>query len=314
MTFRLPRRGARVLALATLVSSALAPALGHAEGTGPVPAPPAVAPADPSVPAPSIPADAPPSGPAPAASGTVPPGAAPPAAGSTLPLELRPKDNTSADEKKEPEEKEGSRLSEIFWVNGELGASYANMRTFSVENLGITNADGGGFMAGIGAGIRIVVLSLGVRLRWHKLSPFNLIQANGELLFKIPVSKVDIIIGLHGGYSGFGSLSDLFKSNAAVTSATTSEQLTQNVSVKGWNAGLDLGFDYFINNYFSLGLGMTGDFLYLQRPKSPTPDGFSDLPPEVQAEYLNSDVARYDGKSAGFGVAGALRIGFHLGP
>jgi len=213
-------------------------------------------------------------------------------------------------EKKEKDE-EGSRLSELFWVNGELGVSYANMRTFSVENLGITNADGAGFMAGIGAGLRIVFVSLGARLRWHRITDFALVQANGELLFKIPISKVDILIGAHGGYSGVGSLNDLFSSGAGSQAA---EALTSNVSVKGWNAGLDLGFDYFINNYFSLGLGLTGDFLYLQRPKSALPPEFDALPPETQQEYLNSDVYRFDGSSAGFGVAGALRIGFHLGP
>ena len=71
---------------------------------------------------------------------------------------------------------------------------------------------------------------------------------------------------------------------------------------------------YFLNNYFSLGLGVTGDFLSLQRPKSGLPAGFSELPPEVQAEYTNSDVYKYDGKSLGFGLAAALRIGIHLGP
>ena len=40
----------------------------------------------------------------------------------------------------------------------------------------------------------------------------------------------------------------------------------------------------------------------------------SELPEFDAAEYLNSDVAKYDGKSAGFGFAGALRIGLHIGP
>jgi hypothetical protein len=281
----------------------------HAQGEPtPPPAPPVAEPAPASPPATSAPPETTPKG---------APAAAPP--GSTLPDELRPKsDDTKGapGEKKDGEKKddeEGSRLTELLWLNGELGGSYANMTSFSVENLGITKDSGGGFMAGIGAGIRIVVVSLGVKLRWHKLSTFNLVQANGELLFKLPISKVDVLIGGHGGYSGVGSLNDLFASNAA-QNATTAADLTSNVSVRGWNAGIDLGFDYFITNYFSLGLGLTGDFLYLQRPKSAPPEGFSDLPPEVQAEYLNSDVAKYDGKSAGFGFAGALRIGLHLGP
>lgn len=266
---------------------------------------------------PASPEPAPSAAPAPPASAPAAPASAAPApsAAPALPDELRPKDGAApaAPPAEAKSEEEGSRLTELLWLNGELGGSYANMTSFSVENLGITKDSGGGFMAGIGAGIRIVIVSLGVKLRWHKLSTFNLVQANGELLFKLPISKVDVLIGGHGGYSGVGSLNDLFASNAA-QNATTAADLTSNVSVRGWNAGIDLGFDYFITNYFSLGLGLTGDFLYLQRPKSAPPEGFSDLPPEVQAEYLNSDVAKYDGKSAGFGFAGALRIGLHLGP
>ncbi len=202
--------------------------------------------------------------------------------------------------------KEESRLRELFWINGEFGGSYVNMRQFSAENLGITKAEGGGVMFGIGAGLRIVFLSLGAKLRFHQLpDAFNMIQANGELLFKIPISSVDVLLGLHGGYAGVGSIGEVFGASRADPA---------NVDVSGFNVGLDLGFDYFINNYFSLGLGVTGDFLFMQRPKSGLPPGFDQLTPEVQAEYQNSDVYRYDGKSLGFGVAGALRIGLHLGP
>lgn len=296
MTSRTPRRSACVFALLSGLAFVAVPATVLAqEVPSAEPTPPA---AEPSAAATNVTAPPPSSAP--------PPPSPPP----SLPSELQAKPNVESSEK--PKEEESSRLSELLFLNAELGASYVNMRTFSVENLGITNADGGGFMAGVGVGVRIVVLSLGAKLRWHKLSPFNLVQANGELLFKLPISSVDILIGAHGGYSGVGSLNDLFAGPA--TSAATADQLATNVSIRGWNAGLDLGFDYFFNNYFSLGLGITGDFLYLQRPKSTPPAGFDQLPADVQAQYLNSDVYKYDGKSAGFGMAGALRVGFHLGP
>jgi hypothetical protein len=279
----------------------VAPAPASPPATAPVAAP-ATAPTQTPSGAPSA------SGPASQTPSTVP---TPPPNNSGLPSELAPKDPEADSKagKEKDEDGEGSRLTEIFWINGELGAAYANMQQFSAENLALTNPSGGGFMAGVGAGIRIVFISLGARLRWQKLSPFNLVQANGELLFKLPISKVDVIIGGHGGYSGVGTLNDLFASNA-----TTNAALADSVNVKGWNAGIDLGFDYFINRYFSLGLGLTGDFLFLQRPKSGLPAGFDQLPPEVQAEYQNSDVYKYDGKSVGFGFGAALRVGFHLGP
>lgn len=307
MSFLRPRgRLSWVVAAGSVCAASLWAAPSSAQ-TDPVPAEPAPTPA-PAAPAQVDPAAGSPT--APTAPATASPLGTPPpanASGAALPSELRPQEPQKDPEKKD---EEPSRLSELFWVNGELGASYANMRTFSVENLGITNADGAGLMAGIGAGLRLVFVSLGARLRWHRITDFALVQANGELLFKIPVSKVDIIIGLHGGYSGVGSLGDLFSSGTPAAA----DALASSVSIKGWNAGLDLGFDYFINNYFSLGLGITGDFLYLQRPKSTLPPEFDQLPAETQAEYLNSDVYRFDGSSAGFGVATALRVGFHLGP
>ncbi len=278
--------------------------------------PPAVTPAPPAPAAP--PAEPPPAvapaQPAPAtAPSAAPPPVAPPPSG--LPSELAPTSPRSGEPGRDPKaeakaEGEGSRLTEIFWVNGEIGPSYVNMRQFSAENLAIENASGGGFVAGVGAGFRIVIVSLGFKLRWHKLSPFNLVQANGELLFKLPISAVDVLIGAHGGYSGVGSLGDLFGPSGSSSTAPASQALADSVSVRGWNAGLDVGLDYFLNNYVSVGVGLTGDFLSLQRPKS----DISALPEEIQAQVRDSPYYQYDGKSLGFGFAGALRLGLHLGP
>ena len=63
-------------------------------------------------------------------------------------------------------------------------------------------------MFALGAGIRFVVLVLGVRAKYNALSAFNMWQINGELGFKIPIGNVDILFGVHGGYSFVGSLGD----------------------------------------------------------------------------------------------------------
>lgn len=291
--------GLVVVGLGLVGAPRAAAAQGAEPGPAVAPAPPVDAPGAPAAP----PTSAPPGGaPAPGAPAAPPP--------SGLPSELAPTATRPGEPAKDPKgEGEGSRLTEIFWVNGEIGPSYVNMRQFSAENLAIENASGGGFMAGVGAGFRIVIVSLGFKLRWHKLSPFNLVQANGEVLFKLPISAVDVLIGAHGGYSGVGSLGDLFGSQGSAP-APASQALADSVSVRGWNAGLDVGFDYFLNNYVSLGLGLSGDFLSLQRPKS----DISALPEEIQAQVKDSPYYQYDGKSLGFGVAGGLRLGLHLGP
>jgi hypothetical protein len=207
----------------------------------------------------------------------------------------------------EAEQEDSGRNFELVWVDAYLGGSYANMRQFSSETLQIEKASSGGPMIALGAGVRFVLLVLGVRAKYNALSAFNMWQLNGEVGFKIPIEKFDLLIGAHGGYSFVGSVGE-----GTVTAGSSSTPSNNDaVKIRGFNAGLDVALDYYITKNFSLGAGIFGDFLYLKRPPVDRPAGITqemiDADPEAKSLYEKS------GTSGGMLLGGALRIGGHFG-
>lgn len=205
----------------------------------------------------------------------------------------------------EAEREDSGRQFEIFWLNTQLGASYIDMRQFSEETLGLAKADSAGPMFSLGAGLRFVVLVLGVRAKYNALSAFNMWQLNVEAGFKIPISKVDILLGGHGGYSFVGSLGD-----GAVATSGDVPTRSDAVSVRGFNAGLDFAVDYYITPIFSVGGGIFGDFLYLNRPPVEIP---GDISADARAALENDPLYQRSGTSAGMQIGGGLRAGVHFG-
>jgi len=203
------------------------------------------------------------------------------------------------------EREDSGRQFEIFWMDAQLGGSYINMKQFSEETLGIVNADSGGPMFSLGAGLRFVVLVLGVRAKYNALSAFNMWQLNLEAGVKLPIDKFDIMFGAHGGYSFVGSLGD-----SALATSSAVPTSTDAVSVRGFNAGLDFAVDYYVTPVFSVGGGLFGDFLYLNRPAVAIPDGITD---EARAAIANDSLYQKSGTSAGMQIGGGLRLGVHFG-
>lgn len=206
----------------------------------------------------------------------------------------------------EAEREDSGRNFELFWVDTHLGGSYIDMRQFSAETLNIEKASAGGPMFSLGAGVRFVVLVLGARARYNALSSFNMWQLNGEVGLKLPISKFDVLIGLHGGYSFVGSLGQgSVASNDPNTPANPDA-----VKVRGFNAGLELGFDYYVSPLFSVGAGLFGDFLFLNRPPVEKPTG---LTAEQSAAIDADPLYQKSGTSAGLQLGGGLRLGLHFG-
>jgi len=191
------------------------------------------------------------------------------------------------------EEEDSGRNFELVYVNADFGGSYINMQQFSQDKLALVKSDSGGIMAGLGAGVRLLVFTLGARARFHHLGAFDLWQLGGEGGFHIPIGRLDPYILVHGGYAFTGSLSD-----------------SGDAKVHGFNAGASLGGDYYLSALFSIGIDGTADFLFLQRPPAPLPSNLTaDQKAQLQAQplYANS------GSSAGFGLSGSLHFGLHFG-
>jgi hypothetical protein len=235
-----------------------------------------------------------------------PPPISPGAPGSPTPEQNQQAQTTRSLD--EAEQKDSGRNFELVWLDGSIGGSYINMAQFSSESLQIKNTDAAGPAFSLGAGVRFVILVLGARLRHNALSSFNMWQINAEAGLKIPVSSFDILFGLHGGYSFVGRLGD-----AGVATNTSTPASTDAVSIRGFNAGVDVAFDYYVSPLFSVGVGILGDFLFLNRPPVDKPAGFASLTPDQQAAIDNDPVYQKSGTSAGLQLAGGLRLGLHFG-
>ena len=206
----------------------------------------------------------------------------------------------------EAEREDSGRNLELVWLDAQLGASYIDMRQLSSDALSIEKPSAAGPMVSLGAGLRFVILTLGVRAKYNALSAFNMWQLNGELGFKIPIGKVDFLIGAHGGYSFVGSIGE----GTAATNSGNTPTNDDAVKIRGFNAGLDLALDYYITPVFSIGAGFFGDFLFLNRPPVDKPAG---LTPDQQALVDADPLYQQSGTSAGLQVGGALRLGLHFG-
>jgi hypothetical protein len=203
------------------------------------------------------------------------------------------------------EKKDSGRILEIVWANAEAGFGYINMQQISSSNLQIQNATSAGGMFGVGAGIRLLVFTLGVRARLNELSAFNLWELNGELGFHIPIKRWDPYFALHGGYTFVGTLS----SSAVGDSLGASPS---DISIHGADAGVSLGADYYILPVLSLGLDVTGEALFLSRPPLALPPGFNLLPAAMQNQITSNPLYSASGDSVGFGLSGSLHLGLHI--
>ena len=267
--------------------------------------------------APDAPAPAPEPAPAPAAP-------APPAT---------PPDETSAPPSEPPassEDKHDTGLGlEWVWLNADAGSSFADLGSLSSHSLGISTTSSSGPAFGLGAGVRLLTLTVGVRARDLPLAVGNVVELDGEIGFH-STGNFQIFFGARGGYLFSGNLSA-----NAVADATVAGGTPPNVTFHGGNLGFMLGFDYYFNHFISLGLDANPEFMFIERPPVALPGfpmlpaGVSCTPPPTTGPLVstctnyNNALTSYNaikanplykesGSSVGVGFVGALRLGVHF--
>ncbi len=191
----------------------------------------------------------------------------------------------------EPTEAKTPATQSFVYVNGGVGASYMGLTTFNSSSLALGNAAGSGAVVDVGAGLRLVLFTFGPRVRYHALSTFDMWQVNLELALHVPVRHWDGYVGIHGGYSFVGKLT------RAALSDASSPTPTEDLRVRGLDVGLQLGLDYCINRFVSLGAEVSGEVLYVRRPALAT---------TKDAQF---GIA---GGGLGFGATGAVHAGVHF--
>jgi hypothetical protein len=193
---------------------------------------------------------------------------------------------------------------EWVYITADAGFAYTNMESFSESNLAIQQAKSAGGAFALGAGVRLLFFTLGVRARDLQLSDFNLWELDAEAAFHIRIWRIDPYFGFRGGYAFVGSLGSGSVSVASGSSAS-------DVSVHGYNVGPMFGIDVYLSSLVSIGAEANAEFLFLKRPPAPlpadvTPADVKMLPPEQQQLYSLS------GSSIGFGAVGTAHLGIHF--
>lgn len=161
------------------------------------------------------------------------------------------------------EREDSGRGLEFFYVNGGAGFSYVGLPSYGPPGYRFTQSSAVGPELDLGLGVRLLVLTIGPRVRFHPLTGYDLIQANLEVAVHLPLGSLDLYGGVHGGYSMMAKTKKAFEGAATTTNS---------VGMSGGDVGLDLGADYYLSSLFSIGGALSGEVIFLKTSDLPPPD------------------------------------------
>jgi hypothetical protein len=183
------------------------------------------------------------------------------------------------------EQEDAGRGLQWVWLDGGAGIGHFGFGTFDSGDLldsSVAKTTQTGLVADVGLGARIVYITVGARFRYAPLPDWQLWALGAEGGLHVPM----------------GALEPYFTLGAHYVSVTPAEGT---LDVKGFDARLGAGLDYYLTNMFSVGANLTGDLLVLTRPKV---DG-------APATGAGSVYAK-DGSSIGGSVAFTAMMGLHF--
>ena len=181
-----------------------------------------------------------------------------------------------------------SHLSELFYVNADLGPQYVGLQQLHLTKdlvPSTVHATDVGPAVGVGAGVRLVFITIGPRFRYGSFRDWDLWSLDAEVGLRVPLGALEPWLLVGAGYSKLGRLQE------------------RSVRVQGYDIRLGMGVDYYFDRMFSLGGGITGDVLGMTRPGV-------DL--NEQTGSVDADVYKLDGSSVGIALVGSVTAGFHL--
>ena len=184
--------------------------------------------------------------------------------------------------------KSQSHLSELFYVNAELGTEYVGLETLhlSTELVPSTvNRADIGPAVGVGAGLRLAFLTLGPRFRFGEFRDWDLWTIGAEVGFRAPLGRFEPWLSLGAGFAKVGRLQD------------------SRVQVSGYDGRLGAGLDYYFADHFSIGGAATAEILGLTR---------AGVNLNRSTGSVNDDLLKLDGSAMGLAVMGAVQLGAHL--
>ncbi len=179
-------------------------------------------------------------------------------------------------------------MSEVLYLTPEVGVEYVGLETLHLTRAllpsQVHSADVGP-VVGVGAGVRLLFITLGPRFRYGHFRDWDLWTLEGEVGFKAPLGAIEPFVGFGAGYAKVGNLND------------------GRVKVQGYDMRLFAGLDYYFNKTFSIGGSSTAELLGLTRPGV-------DL--NRATGSVSEDVYKLNGSSVGLAIMASAAVGAHL--
>jgi hypothetical protein len=219
-----------------------------------------------------------------------------PAAAAPGPVVVVEKDQKKNDTTRELED--GGLGLEWVYLNADVGTAFTDLVSLKSSNWQLQDNSASGPAFGLGAGVRLVFLSAGFRVRDLQLSSFSLWETDLEAALHFRIWRFDLYLGARGGYAFLGSMS-------ADSLRTSTGSAASDVTVHGWNVGPSPGLDYYISKLVSVGIDTNAEVLFLKRPPLPLQPGQT-VAPQFEGLYADS------GSSVGLGFVGVAHLGIHF--
>jgi hypothetical protein len=155
----------------------------------------------------------------------------------------------------EADREDSGRGLEWIWLNAEVGVEHLGLHTFKANDVvdaELVKTTQTGLTYGAGIGVRLLVFTVGARFRLGSFEHWQLWTLNAEGGLRIPIGSLEPYFTVGAGYASLGSFS-------------TTAPASSKADVKGFNARVGFGLDYYLSNTFSVGGNLTGDLLVLSR-------------------------------------------------
>jgi hypothetical protein len=190
------------------------------------------------------------------------------------------------------EHEDSGRGLEFVWLNAEAGYEYLSLQGLKSDGLldgVIVPDDGSAFTFGVGAGVRLIFLTVGARFRLAQLGAYDLWTLNGEVGLHIPLGALEPYVVLGAGYASLGGVD-------------SDERLgfdASEIDASGFDVRLGGGLDWYVNPLLSLGVQGTVELLALSRSGA-------NVASTVDSLYSG------DGNGLGLGVTLTAVVGVHF--
>jgi hypothetical protein len=192
---------------------------------------------------------------------------------------------------------------QFVYFSVESGYEHVGLRTLHTSNLLPATVDnsGSGAFFGVGGGVDLVFLTLGPRFRTASFDAWSIWTLDLEARIHLPLGRVEPYFIFAGGYAKLDP-------NGSGTADVTQ------VSVRGFNARLGLGFDVFATKNITIGASGTAEVLGMSRsgqnlttaPQSQAATCNAITDP-VQKEQCAADTV-YAADGSALGIAGTLAV------